>query len=229
MPKVTKLPSGKLIFQTFDYQTNELSCETHVYPAPQGNAIGIRLTFANGVKVSEMYFGNTVKSRQDYEEQRHAYPDMPPADRSVRDDNVEEAEKLERKRQQLAAAATRLGFDPTKLTEAELFCAMIMEKGRRANAIEWVQTPKHTLGEMDEEASRRLIAKLVRAGAAAIHACEIQSFDGDRQNTGHLVVELPTQAAVRLKLLKQLEHLARKGGYRGEADAGQQLAYVKLD
>lgn len=205
MPKVTKLPSGKLIFQTFDYQTNELSCETHVYPAPQGNAIGIRITFANGVKVSEMYFGNTVKSRQDYEEQRHSYPDMPPADPSAKDDNVDEAEKVERKKQQLVAAATRLGDRQTR----KGWCSCDPYHGERTpRECDWVGFSRQSI--RSERWTRRPVAAY-------------------RENTGHLVVELPTQPAVRSKLLKEIDRLARKGGYRGEADAGQRLAYVKLD
>ncbi len=230
MPKVEKLPSGKTIFRWFDDNTGQLRCETHTHAYATGyTSIGFRMRFENGRKIAEMYFGGGVRHRQDYEELRQKYPDMPPADPSVIDDNIEGQAKEERRKRAWAEAATQLGLDPSKLTEGELFCAMIMQKGRRANAVEWVQAPDHTLGEMDQSASRRLVARLMKLGAIAIHACEIDSYEDGRENTGHIVVELPADSAFRAQLFKQIGRIARKTGYRGDPDVRQRFVYVKLD
>jgi hypothetical protein len=49
------------------------------------------------------------------------------------------------------------------------------------------------------------------------------------RTTGHLVVELPREPAKRATVLKTIARIARKQGYEGDPDDGQNYAYVKLD
>jgi hypothetical protein len=49
------------------------------------------------------------------------------------------------------------------------------------------------------------------------------------ENTGHLVVELPTDPSARARILDTIDRIASKTGYRGDFDDGQRYCYVKLD
>jgi hypothetical protein len=219
----------------------KLVSENQCYTDPKSGraAIMIVMRFANGRKVRELYSGRVlvdgqlvggrIINRATYEQQRLEYPDMPEADTSVLDESAEHLEKMEREQRERDAAATRLGLDPSQLTKSDLFCAKLMEKGRRANAVEWIQSEGHTLGEMDHSESRRLVTKLMDLGAVAIHACEIDSYSEGEENTGHLVVELPSPSRARKALRKALNRLAREQGYEGDPDKGQRYSYVKLD
>jgi hypothetical protein len=237
MPEVATFPSGKRVMRTFN-RAGELTCETHSYAdAATGlTAILVSLRFSDGRKVRELYCGRglvdgalvpgRVIRRETYEEQRLPFADMPAADASVVDESAEHLEKMERKQRAQAAAAARLGMDPAKLTEIDLFCAELMEQGEQANAVEWIQAGENTLGEMDHAESRKLIDKLLKLGAVAIFACEIDAQDA---NTGHLVVQLPPKSPARKALRRELARLAREQGCEGDPEKGQQYAYVKLD
>jgi hypothetical protein len=63
----------------------------------------------------------------------------------------------------------------------------------------------------------------------AITACKIDRYEDGQTNTGHLVVELPDDAATRGKILRALDRLAEEQGLAGDPDHGQRYCYVKLD
>ncbi len=69
---------------------------------------------------------------------------------------------------------------------------------------------------------------LARLGCLRIVACEIDDYGGGAENTGHLVVELPT-GPKRTAVFRKLAALARAQGFSGDPDDGQEFAYVKLD
>jgi hypothetical protein len=104
-----------------------------------------------------------------------------------------------------------------------------MAEGKCADAVTWIRSKKHTLGEMTWAASRRAVEKLVELGAVVVHACEIDSYEDQMENTGHLVVDLPTTSRARAALLKEIDRLARQQGFEGDPDDGQRYAYVGLD
>ena len=87
----------------------------------------------------------------------------------------------------------------------------------------------HTLGEKSSASSKRLVKELKALGCLRIIACEIDSYEDGLENTGHLVVELPTNALARTEILDTIDRLASKGGYRGDFDDGQRYCYIKLD
>jgi hypothetical protein len=102
-----------------------------------------------------------------------------------------------------------------------------MSAGKVADAVQWIQT-KNTLGVRNWSASKRLIDRLAKSGSVSIYACEIDDY-GDHENTGHLVIEMPTEAAARRNVLKMIDRLASETGYEGPLDDGHRYAYVKLD
>lgn len=238
--EIETLPSGKQVWR-FINASGQLVSERHLYADQMGNEIiCLEMRFGTGGgKVAETYLGRVLVEgrgltrryveRDTYERQRQEYPDMPPADPLVVDESARILEKSEREKRARADSAKRLGLNPGRLTELDLFCASLMEKGRRADAVEWIQSEGRTLGVMDETASRQLIASLTKLGARAVHACEIRSRPDGEENTGHLVVELPNAEAARRSLLRKIAGLARKQGLKGDRDVGQRYAYVKLD
>lgn len=93
-----------------------------------------------------------------------------------------------------------------------------------------------TLGEFNPDASARLVERLYGAGAVEVLAVRVlrsrrETLSGDevRENTGHLVVRLPSDSTKRAKVFKVQRDIARGIGYDGTEDSGQDLLYVKLD
>jgi hypothetical protein len=130
-----------------------------------------------------------------------------------------------------ASAAARKSHIPGQenAEKTNWFCRQLMANGLCADARIWVKNRNHTLGEMDHKASRRLVERLTRVGAFRIFACEINDYGERGENTGHLVVELPKDKALRPKLFKAIARLAEERGFAGDPDDGQDYAYVKLD
>ena len=219
------LQSGKRIVQSTDLNGG-LVTEVHVHRNPRGlTAIALEMRFATGRKTGETYFLNgRLVSRDVYEGERLQYPDMPAADAFVRDIGAEGLE--ERALRQEAQQAPETRTDPT--LQNDLFCTTVMLRGRRANAMEWVQSESHTFEEMDSTSSRALILNLVKLGAAAIHACNIHSAADGHETSGRMVVELPGQPAARAAVLRAIRPFAKHHGYAADVDHGQRYAYARI-
>src|SRR5262245_65792969 len=119
--------------------------------------------------------------------------------------------------------------DPRRGARLDAFCAELMRRGLARDAVAWILSPKHTLGELSHRASRGLISRLAAQGCTAIMACQIDVDERGLGNTGHLVVELPREARKRVTVLRTLARLAGARGYDGDPDDGQRYVYVKLD
>ena len=221
-----QLPSGKLVIRHFG-EDGFLIEEFHLYG---GCAIGITYNFKDGVKVDESYYskGRTV-TRRTYEKARASYPDMPAADATLTDSGAKLLRAVSRERRERSAEAKRRVANPDEARKNDEFCQCLMNTGKRQNAVEWIKIGSHTLGERGWLASRRLIERLSSLGCGQIYACEINSDGDSDENTGHLVVHLPSTVDARIKILKAIDDLAGESGYSGPFDDGQQFAYVKLD
>ena len=220
------LASGKRIHSQFD-GTNTLQREMQSYGMLD---IGVQSNFLNGNKTGETYFvRRRLVSRRSYERARLKYSDMPAPDVAFRDIGGELQRMMAAKRK---AVATRRKIhipDPERATENDKFCRERISAGTSADAQMWLQAGKHTLGEMNQTDSRRLVNKLLRHGAVRILACEIADYGEQGQNTGHVVIELPSEEASRLKLFKAIARIAESLGYDGDPDDGQDYTYLKLD
>lgn len=224
-PRYEKLPSGKSIVRLFD-DDDSLVMEQHAYGTLD---IGINFRFKAGVKVGETYFAKRrMVSRRTYEKSRASYSDMPAADVHLRDTGAELLSALARERRQRSVKAKSHRPSHDEARKNDVFCSTVMDEGRRADAVQWIQTKGHSLGVRNWSASKRLVDRLAKAGCLNIYACEIDD-NGDHENTGHLVIELPTEAPARRKVLKMIDRLAAETGHEGPLDDGQRYAYVKLD
>lgn len=225
-PQHEQLPSGKTIMRQFDAQ-GRVTSETHQYDML---TIGLKMEFVEGVKTGETYlFKRCLVSRARYEKARADYPDMPAADTSLPDscgELVKLAAREQRKFRQKAKASTP---NPADAARIDAFCRDMMADGQRADAASWVKSSKHNLGELSNRASRGLVEKLARLGCPRIHACKIDTYEDACENTGHLVVELPTEAEPRQAVFREIGKIAAKHGFTGEPDAGQTYAYLMLD
>ena len=192
--------------------------------------IAIKYDFRAGAKVDETYFTKRrMVSRRTYEKARATYTDMPVADGTLQDGGAELLRAVAKERRHRSLEAKQHRPDRDEARKLEGFCSMLMEKGRRENAVTWIQTKNHTLGERNSSGSRRLVERLSALGCVQIYACEIDVYEDGVENTGHLVVELPAETAARGQILKAIDRLASETGYSGPLDDGQRYAYVKLD
>jgi hypothetical protein len=78
------------------------------------------------------------------------------------------------------------------------------------------------------EESIELVCKLYEFGAVTVMAVEIAA-DADIENTGNLVVELPTDPQKRHQLFAWEARHARVTGFDPEEDRGQLSLFIRLD
>jgi hypothetical protein len=224
--KHEQLPSGKLIVRHFG-EDGSLVEEQHTYGTLD---VGIWYTFKAGAKIDETYFAKRrMVSRRTYEKARTAYSDMPAADGTLEDSGAALLRAVAKERRQRSAEAKEHRADPDEARKLDAFCSMLMKKGRRENAVTWIGKQNHTLGERDWRRSKRLVERLSALGCVQIYACDVTAYEDGLQNTGHLVVEMPTEDPARTKILKAIGQLASEVGYSGDFDDGQRYAYIKLD
>lgn len=220
-----QLPSGKTIFRRFNAD-GELTRETHAYGALE---IALEINFTKGTRTGETYFvKKRLVARARYEQARKNFSDMPPADPLLEDTSGELVKAVAHERRERQQAARARKPDPEKGHQIDTFCLATMKRGKREDAVSWIESSRNSLGELSHAASRRLVAKLLRLGCKQIHACEIDDYD-EGCNTGHVVVELPSEAERRKAILRELDRLASDQGYAGDFDDGQHYAYIKLD
>jgi hypothetical protein len=107
-------------------------------------------------------------------------------------------------------------------------------------ALEWLKREDavvRTLGESDSSSDCIVFVEgLYRAGAVKVVATEIDQYEREDvvgiaryENTGHLVLELPNDSALRSKLFKEAAKVARGLGFDPSPDVGQRYLYMMLD
>jgi hypothetical protein len=104
--------------------------------------------------------------------------------------------------------------------------------GASAEARSWLEGGSkkqyRNLGEMSAEESQALVNSLYDAAAVEVLAVRIDQEE-DFENTGHLLVKLPSKKAIRKKLFKLEAKQAKVQGYEASEDWGQEYLYLKLD
>lgn len=116
----------------------------------------------------------------------------------------------------------------------DMFCLELLARGVHHEALGWLRIGggKNTLGELpDAESSLALVEAVHSAGALHVEAVEIDDYPqmGGRQNTGKLVVTLPSDPAARLRVFGWSAPIAASLGSDPECDSGQQYLFVALD
>src|SRR5689334_2161798 len=157
------LASGKRILRQFDGRIG-LQLEMHYY-----DDIAMECKFVNGNKTAENYFvKNRLVSRRSYERARLKYGDMPVPDVSFPDIGGELQKMMSAERRAAAAARKTHIPDPERASKNDKFCRERISAGRSADAQTWLGVPNHTLGEMNQTESRRLLHRRARLGAVGI-------------------------------------------------------------
>lgn len=119
--------------------------------------------------------------------------------------------------------------NPEAASACDAFCRDLMARGRRADAAAWILDENHRLGKMEWEASRRMVEKLARLGAAATYVCGLPIAECVVERSFYLVVELPSAASARAALLKEVNRVIWHAGHELEYfDDGQQFACLSL-
>ena len=200
--KHEQLPSGKTINRHFG-DDGSLIEETHSYGLLD---IAITLHFKAGTKIDETYFAKKgMVSRRTYEKVRIDYADMPEADGALQDSGAKLLKMVSKERKQRSEAAKRRQPNPGEAQKLDAFCLRVMKKGRTEDAFPWIENKNHTLGERNWNKSKRVVERLLRTGSIHIYACKIDVYGDGIENTGHLVIELPTENATRGKILKEID------------------------
>jgi hypothetical protein len=100
-------------------------------------------------------------------------------------------------------------------------------------ALSWLKAggDKHTLGELASTSSSiRLVNTIYRAGASKVWAVEIDTYPNGSENTGKLVIELPSQPPLRSQVLAWASRKAKAQGFDEIInDEGQHYVFVMLD
>lgn len=226
LPRHEKLASGREIVRQFS-DAGQLTSELHSHGILD---VGLTMEFDNGKKVSEMYFVNRrVVSRARYEKARASYPDMPPADAALEDVGGALLKDVKRERTLRKKKHSVHVPDPFAAERLDAFCRSLIEREPAHDATTWIAYPHHTLGTLSRRASRKLVSSMIDAGALSVFACDIDAGGQLEANTGHLVIELPSDVAQRKMLLRIAARAAEEQGYEPYPDNGQRFVYVKLD
>lgn len=104
-------------------------------------------------------------------------------------------------------------------------------KSRKAEALGWLKRShgRNTLGELPTtEEATTLVKAIYAAGAERVIAVEIDEYD-DGQNTGKLVIRLPTDPARRQRVFAWHGKQAQSMGFDAEPDIGQSHLFSLLD
>lgn len=104
----------------------------------------------------------------------------------------------------------------------------------RCDAIEWLHGSSgqcvRTIGELPSvEDSISWVNEFIEGGANRVFVIYVQTDDDGGQNTGHLLIELPSEPRDRKRALEFCNEQNRLTGHRSVKDVGQQFVHVILD
>lgn len=220
-----EFPSGLFRQRVFN-AGGELMSESYSH----GIAILLDAKFKAGRKLSETYIvRRRLASRRGYEKARQDFPDMPPPDTSLVDDNAELLRDLRLERKQRARAKVRHQADPLQAEKLDRFCQELLASKTGEDCLAWPGHGRFSFGEMSPAASRRLLADLLALGCTAVTAIDIEQPEPGFRTAGELVIELPAAAGSRARLFKRLGRYAVQRGFEPYMDHGQRYYFVKFD
>jgi hypothetical protein len=103
----------------------------------------------------------------------------------------------------------------------------------KAEALEWLrggsESSFRNLGEMETtDESIAFAQRFYDLGAESVLACKIAEYD-EGQNSGHLLIQLPSDDRARERLFAAHREHAESMGFEGEPDEGQEYLFMMLD
>jgi hypothetical protein len=115
---------------------------------------------------------------------------------------------------------------------ADSFIQRFLDDPSSREAREWLLSGEdNTLGELEfNDESIALVEEAYAAGAHKVIAVEIDKYeDVPLQNTGKLVIELPSEPAKRVTAFAWAGKIAESQGFEAEEDEGQSHVFLMLD
>mgnify|MGYP000117165964 CR=1 FL=1 len=110
------------------------------------------------------------------------------------------------------------------------FCKRMLLESNPEELKVWLYDGKSTLGEIQTNSeSISLANKAYKSGAVNIFGVDIEADPEIGNNTGRLVVELPTEKNKRQSVLNWAAPIAHEQGFDAYSDVGQKYIYVSLD
>ena len=121
----------------------------------------------------------------------------------------------------------------TPLDQHERFMRDRLEdpESQKAEALQWLETShgRNTLGELGStQASIDLVKAIYAAAAAEVIAVESDDYDG-HQNSGKLIIKLPTNKADRARVFDWHGKQAESMGCDAGQEVGQSHLFSMLD
>ena len=124
------------------------------------------------------------------------------------------------------------------VTHDDSLPSRLLKTGHPTAALEWLGRADgviRTLGELTPVASLSLVQAFQNAGGV-VFAVKVERSvrpglhdDETRENTGHLVVQVPSEPSRRAKIFQLEAKQSKSVGYEPTRDFGQGLLHVKLD
>jgi len=219
------LPSGKTIAKWFD-RNGGIVREMHTYGTLE---ISLQITYTHPKSWETYFVKRKLATRKKYEQARLAYPDMPAANVEIIDTNAELLSAAREQKRSEAHSANRHTPDPARGKTLDEWCEKLIAETNGVDAYGWFENPKATLGEMNRANGKRLLTALKNLGCDKVFACDIDRTNSPHENTGNLVIELPTDANNRASVFKKIARIAQEQGYSATLDDGQSYIYAKLD
>lgn len=110
------------------------------------------------------------------------------------------------------------------------FCIKLLGNGHQETR-DWLKAGReNTLGEIQtNEESLAFVKELYALGAPHVFAVEIGKYAGGLENTGKLVVELPSNGDQRSGVIGWAAKIAHEQGFDAYSDVGQMYIFVMLD
>lgn len=109
----------------------------------------------------------------------------------------------------------------------------ILSSGNALEALAWLKepsVPERSLGEATtQEDSIELVESLYNAGAVTVWVFDIDGELSEEQNSGRLLVELPSDPAKRESILAKCAEIGAEQGFDAEPDTGQYYTVLMLD
>jgi hypothetical protein len=109
----------------------------------------------------------------------------------------------------------------------------MLEDVKSQEALGWLRSgnpDSRTLGEASGTAeSIALVEELYARGATRVTSVRIETYDGDQQNSGKLIVSLPGDPIARTRLFEWFSDAAKELGFDPDQDTGQRHVLVMLD
>lgn len=174
-----------------------------------------------------------MMSKKQYHKLCDKNPEMPRFDDATEYSFITAEDlKLERQVQRKKAQAILKQDNTESRKKQEEYCQKLLAEGNPREVVEWLSgepTGRNTLGELTtNKESLKLARKLYSIGAVKVSAIEIGKSE-EGENSGKLVIVLPSEPESRKRIFRWSSKQARAQGFDPDVDIGQEHLFVMLD